>query len=127
MALTSLLILQRDRSCRIAKTIPAIPVCAVAARNGVATAAVALILPCGLVLRRQIAVRIAEAIVSAEIPAMTAGRPADRDGVLHGLTRAAPSRLGRGAKRGGQCGGGNGGDHRSSRINPVAAATLTTR
>ena len=126
--LTPLLILQRDRSRRIAKTITAIHVGAVSARNRVATAAaVTLILPCGLVLWRQISVRIAEAIVSAQIPAMAAWRPADRYVVLHDLRLDRRSRSRRNAQLGGQCGGGNADDHGSSPIKPDAAAVFTRR
>jgi hypothetical protein len=72
ISLTSLLILQRDRSGRVAL---AIEVGAVPARNRVAAAAIrALVLPCGLILRRKIAVRIAAAVARAEIPAMAAWR-----------------------------------------------------
>jgi hypothetical protein len=84
--LTPLLILRRYHPVRVTLAIPDIEVGAMATRNGVAAAAIVTrILPCGLVLRRQIAVRIAEAIARAQIPAMAAWRRMGGDTVLHGL------------------------------------------
>jgi hypothetical protein len=57
------------------------------ARHGIAATPIVtlLILPCGLILRRQIAVRIANAVARAQIPAMAAWRRMDGDTVLHGF------------------------------------------
>jgi hypothetical protein len=58
--------------------------------NRVAAAAIVMrILPCGLILRGQSAVRIAEAIARAQIPTMAAWRRMNGDTVLHGLGKAA--------------------------------------
>ena len=99
------------------------------ARHGIAAAAiVALILPCGLVLRRQIAVRIAEAIARAQIPAMAAWRRMGGDTVLHGLRQhRCNSASRRHAQLNGQCCGGNADDHGPSPIKPEAAGVSTTR
>jgi hypothetical protein len=104
------------------------------ARHGIAAAAIVTrILPCGLLLRRQIAVRIAEAIARAQIPAMAAWRRMGRDTVLHGLRldRCIQDRCnsgsGRHAQLNGQGCGGNAGDHGPSPIKPEAAGVSTTR
>src|SRR5829696_2150763 len=84
--LTALLILRRHHPVRVALAIPDIEVGAMPTRHGIAAAAmVTLILQCGLILRRQIAVRIAHAITRAQIPAVAAWRRMDGDTVLHGL------------------------------------------
>ena len=103
-------------------------------RHGVVAAAiVTLILPCGLILRRQIAVRIAHAIARAQIPAMAAWRRMDGDTVLHGL-RQSGLRLDRcnstsrhHAQLNGQCCSGNADDHGPSPIKPEAADALANR
>jgi hypothetical protein len=105
-----------------------------AARHGVAAAAIVTrILPCGLLLRRQIPVRIAEAIARAQIPAMAAWRRTGGDMVLHGLRQnrcnhvRCNSASRRHAQLNGQSCGGNADDHGPSPIKPEAAGASTTR
>src|SRR5437879_12796615 len=105
-----------------------------AARHGVAAAAIVTrILPCGLLLRRQIAVRIAEAIARAQIPAVAAWRRMGGYTVLHGLRQDrciqdwGNSASRRRAQLSGQCGGGNAADHDLSPIKPESAGVSATR
>ena len=88
------------------------------ARHGIAAAA---LVACGLVLRRQISVRVAEAIARVQIPTVAAWRRMDGDTVLHGLRQdGCSSASRRHAQLGGQCCGGNADDHGSSPIKPEA-------
>ena len=113
---------------RVASTVPAIDVAAMATRHGIAAATIVTLLPCGLLLRRQIAVRIAEAIARAQIPAMIAWRRMGGYTVLHGLRQhRCSSTSRRHAQLNGQCGGGNADDLGPSPIKPEAAGVFTTR
>ena len=70
-----------------------------------------LILSRGLILRWQVAVRVAEAIARAHIPTMTARRPAHGDTVLHGLNRRLRNAFRDAVQLNSQCGSGNCNDY----------------
>ena len=90
IALTSLLKLRGHRSVRVAEPVPNIDVGAVAAGNRVSAAAIVtlmLVLSGGLILRRQIAVRVAEGRRVRSHPSR--GRTADGGRALR-IARVGP-------------------------------------